>query len=654
MYLKKAIWILFSVIMIVAFQSLKTSPHEAAQETALIPRSLLFDNPVKAAPRLSSQGTMLAYLAPDANNVLNVWVKDLSRDEPERMVTCDIKRGIRNYLWQYNQEHILYIQDKDGDENWHLYQTSLLSGETKDLTPYEGVTVDIVAYNHDSPDEILIQMNHRNPNLYDVYRINLTSAEMKLDTENPGQVISWLADHSLHVRGSTSMTADGSTLISVREGVDTPWREVLSLDAMELGGELVGFSEDGNALYLLSSLGGNTVRLLQLEVKTGQLQLIQENASYDIAEVMINPLTHRLEAIGYEGEKYALQSLDPQLTADFNWLQQEMGNPFRIVSRDLTNQHWILAGISDVQPTRHYLYQRSNKDLKFLFSTQPALEKYVLSPMQPISYAARDGMKLYGYLTLPAGKEPKNLPLILMVHGGPWVRDQWGFDIGAQWLANRGYAVLRINYRGSDGYGKAYLNAGNREWGRKMHLDLLDGKQWAIDAGIADANKVAIYGGSYGGYATLAGLAFTPDEFCCGVDIVGPSNLITLMQTLPPYWSPLKAQMDLRIGSLETEPQFLQECSPLFKATQIKKPLLIAQGANDPRVKQAESDRIVEAMRQKNLPVEYLLFPDEGHGFARPQNRLKFYAASEAFLSKYLGGRHEAPSENENWQSLKR
>jgi dipeptidyl aminopeptidase/acylaminoacyl peptidase len=313
----------------------------------------------------------------------------------------------------------------------------------------------------------------------------------------------------------------------------------------------------------------------------------------------------------------------------------------------------VSYGVDD-GPVPFYVYDRTSRKAAFLFSNRPAQEKYRLAKMQPISFQARDGLKVHGYLTLPVGLEPKNLPLVLNVHGGPWGRDTWGLDNEAQWLANRGYAVLQINFRGSTGYGKAFVNAGDREWAGKMHADLIDGKNWAVKLGYADPKKVCIMGGSYGGYATLVGLTFTPDEFACGVDVVGPSNLVTLLSTIPPYWAPIKSLFKKRVGDLETEQDFLKARSPLFKADQIKVPLLIGQGANDPRVKQAESDQIVAAMRKNGKLVEYIVFPDEGHGFARPENRLIFYAAAEPFLAKCLGGRAEPPSDKEKADAFRK
>src|SRR6266852_8861676 len=479
----------------------------AAQEkltTPLIPREVLFGNPERADPQISPDGTQLGYLAP-VDGVLNVWIRTLGKAD-DRAVTADKHRGIRNFLWQYDNQHILYTQDLGGDENWRLYQTDIASKQTKDLTPFDKVRVDIVAYEWKFPGTILVQMNQRDPKLFDVHRIDLSSGKVELDTENPGDIQSWQADNALQIRGAQAQTPDGGTIVRVRDDSKSPWRELL-------------------------------------------------------------------------------------------------------------------------------------------FSNRPKLEKYKLSAMKPIEFTARDGMKLYGYLTTPAGVEPKSLPMVEFVHGGPWGRDEWGYNRYAQWLSNRGYAVLQINFRGSTGYGKQYVNAGDRQWAGTMHTDLLDGKDWVVKQGIADTAKVCIMGGSYGGYATLAGVTFSPDAFACGVDIVGPSNLNTLLRTIPPYWSTLLATFHKRMGDSE---QILKQQSPLFKADQIKAPLLIGQGANDPRVNKAESDQIVAAMRKNSKPVQYYVFPDEGHGFARPANNMAFNAATEEFLAKYLGGRLEPPTADES------
>lgn len=619
--------------------------------TELIPRKLLFGNPTKTSPRLSPDGTKLAFLAPDENQVLNVWVADAKQPGESVKITSDLKRGVFSYLWQFDQKGILYLQDKDGDENYHLYQTQIATQQTKDLTPYDKVRVQLVAYKKRKPQEMLIEMNLRTPALFDVYRLNLQTGELRLEETNPGNIYKWVSDRDLQIRATQSYTEDGGTQLRIRDSVEAPWQDLLWIGPDETCGDILGFTPDQKSLLLFSSLGGNTTRLLELEIATGGYKTIAEDPLYDLSHIKVNPKTYALEAVGVEREHLEWVAIDQELESEFRFLSDALKTPFDIVSNDQENDHWIISALSDQRTTDLYIYHRQTKELEFLFNTQPSLGKYALSAMTPISFQARDGMQLYGYLTLPTILVSRSLPLVLYVHGGPWTRDKWGFNPTIQWLANRGYAVLQINYRGSAGYGKNYLHAGDREWGGKMQTDLLDGKQWAISQGIANPKKVAIFGGSYGGYATLAGLAFTPDEFCCGIDVVGPSNLITLLQAFPPYWSVGKIWYSNCVGSLD-DPDFLRKCSPLFKAHQIKKPLLIAQGANDPRVKQAESDQIVQAMRSKGLPVQYLLFADEGHGFKRPANRLKFHAAAEKFLAKYLGGRVEKPSKQENWESL--
>jgi dipeptidyl aminopeptidase/acylaminoacyl peptidase len=625
---------------------------------ALIPRRLLFGNPEKTSAKISPDGTKLAYIAPDAKNILNVWVRDLKSKGQAHQVTADHKRGIRQFIWQFDNDHILYPQDKDGDENWHLYQTHIGTRETRDLTPFDGVKAEILSVDPLFPQKMLIKMNKRDPSLSDVYRLDLKTGLLALDTENPGDVIRWVADHRLQIRAALAYAKDGSLLIRVRDNGTASWRNLLTIDQDEIAPDdilgVITFADDNQSLYLITSLGGNTARLLKIDLSTGQKTVIAEDPHYDVTELLLDPKTYALEAVGIDRERYDWIVLDPQLKADFNEIFQQLKGPFNITSRDDLNQNWIVISQSDQHPNQFYLYRRQSKALEFLFSAQPDLERYPLSPMEAISFEARDGLALHGYLTLPQDLPPENLPAVILVHGGPWFRDSWGFNPLVQWLANRGYVVLQINFRGSTGYGKSHLNAGNREWGNAMHQDILDGRKWLVEKGYADPQRIAIFGESYGGYETLAALAFSPQAFCCGIDVVGPSSLITLLKTLPPDWAALRASFDARVGKLESDQELLKSRSPLFKADQIKKPLLITQGANDPRVKQAESDQIVAAMRRKHLPIEYLLFKDEGHGLVRPENKLKFYAAAEDFFAKYLGGRQEPPTLEENWESLKR
>lgn len=629
----------------------------AQQESkTLIPRELLFGNPIKAAPQLSPDSAKLAYLAPDKNNVLNIWIRDLGNtaQPPDKMITSDEKRGIRSFIWQMDSDHILYVQDKEGDENWHIFQTSLQTHQTKDLTPYDGVRASFVKADHHYPDEVLIQMNLRNKTLFDVYRLNLKNGELTLDTENTDNNIGWAADRNLKVRAAQAYASNGDMVIKVRDTIDSPWREFMTVPTIEGQTEVVGFSGDTQSIYILTSHHHDTTRIFKYPLNGGEAELIAADPHFDLSGLIISPTTYELEAAEVERERSDYILLDQKFGKDIDYLRSLNLGDVDLASRDLSNRQWIIAFSSDICSVRYYIYNRDTQKLDFLFSAKPDLDRYTLSPMTPITFEARDGMKIHGYLTLPQGKNPTNLPTVLYVHGGPWARDSWGYSPSIQWLADRGYAVLQINFRGSTGYGKSYLNAGNREWSKKMHTDLLDGKKWMIEKGYTNPDKVAIMGGSYGGYATLVGLTFTPDEFCCGVDCVGPSNLVTLLESIPPYWAPLKTIWNLRVGNLETEKEFLIACSPLFKVNEIIKPLLIAQGANDPRVKQAESDQIVSAMREHGRPVEYLLFKDEGHGFVKPENRMKYYAAVEQFFAKYLGGPSEPLSPVESLEGIRK
>jgi len=616
----------------------------------LIPRAVLFGNPEKASPQISPDGRLLAYLAP-SGGVLNVWVRTLN-GEDDRAVTDDRERGIRAFFWQQSSAHVLYLQDAGGDENFHLYQTDVSTGETADLTPFPNVRAQPLASDPAFPDVLLVSLNTRDPRLFDVYRLDLTTRVLTLDTENPGDVAGFSADNALQVRAAQVSLPDGGTEIRVRDDANAPWRVFLSWGPDEDGGGIVGFSPGDKSALVTHSIGANASRLLEMDLDTGESRVIAEDSEYDVGGTLHHPRTHALEAVQFVRARREWTALDPAIEADFVALSAVRHGDWSVISRDIADKTWIIAYLVDDGAVTYYTYDRLTKTATFLFSSQPALDGYTLSPMQPAEFPARDGLTLHGYLTLPAGLAPTNLPLVLLVHGGPWARDLWGYSAAVQMLANRGYAVLQINFRGSTGYGKRFLNAGDREWGAAMHTDLLDGKAWAIAMGYADPDRVAIMGGSYGGYATLAALAFTPEEFKCGVDIVGPSNLLTLLQTIPPYWEPIVAQFHKRMGRPDEE-EFLRSRSPLFSAHEITKPLLIAQGANDPRVKQAESDQIVQAMRAGGLPVEYLVFPDEGHGFARPENSRKFYAAAEAFLAEHLGGRAEPAGEGEGSEELR-
>ena len=604
----------------------------------LIPREILFGNPERTQPRISPDGTRLAYIAP-VNGVLNVWVGSVGGDDFEP-VTEDRERGIRLYFWAEDDRHILYLQDAGGDENWRLYSVDLESGKTRDLTPFDDVQAQVIDKSRHFPGEILIGLNRRDPRVHDAYRLHLDSGELEMVAENPGNVAGWVVDADFEVRGALTAKPDGGFDLLVRETGSEEWTTAAEWGPEDgLGSGPVGFTRDGRYMYLRDSRDANAARLVTLDLATGKIETLVGDERYDVADAMVNPDTHEVQAVAVERARAEWTVLDDDIREDFEAIQSLARGDFAVTSRDRADESWIVAFTADDGGASYYSYDRRSKKGEHLFDARPDLAQYDLALMQPISFNSRDGLTIEGYLTLPPGAEQENLPMVLNVHGGPWHRDGWGYDPEAQWFANRGYACLQVNFRGSTGYGKEFLNAGNKEWGAKMHDDLVDAVRWAVEEGVADPERVAIFGGSYGGYAALAGATFTPELFRCAVDIVGPSNLVTLINSIPPYWEPLKAIFTERVGDPETEEEFLKSRSPLFSVDRIGIPMLIAQGANDPRVKQAESEQIVAAMREKGIAHEYMLFEDEGHGFARPENRLKFYAAAEKFLAEHLGGR---------------
>lgn len=603
----------------------------------LIPREILFGNPERSRPELSPDGKFLAYIAPDENNVLQVWLRTMG-EGGDRKLTNDKKRGIRAFFWTYEPDCLIYAQDSDGDENWHLYLVNIQTNIVRDLTPFQGVLARVVQIEHTFPDRILVGMNLNNPQVFDVYEIDINSGAVELHTQNPGNIVSWTADSQYQIRAASASAPDGGFDLLYRDTPECPWETLRHWGPDEQGGPAF-FSRDGNTLYMVGNHDANAGRLIGWDVSTREETVMAADPQYDVGGLLVHPTTYKIEAVSFYKDKEEWHILDEGIREDIDAIKTIRPGEFGI-KRTLDDKLWLVSFVADDGPVYYYIYDRTSKAVTFLFTNQPQLEGLPLAPMEAIAYEARDGLTLHGYLTQPVGVETP-VPAVMLVHGGPWARDLWGYDPEAQWLANRGYAVLQVNFRGSTGYGKGFLRAGNREWGAKMHDDLIDGVNWLVENHVAPKDKIAIMGGSYGGYATLVGLTFTPEVFACGVDIVGPSNLMTLMESIPPYWEPLRANFYHRVGNLETEPEFLKSRSPLFFVDRIVKPLLIGQGANDPRVKQAESEQIVGAMKTAKKPVEYVLYSDEGHGFARPENRLHFYAIAEDFLAKYLGGRCE-------------
>jgi dipeptidyl aminopeptidase/acylaminoacyl peptidase len=615
----------------------------------LIERQKLFGNPTKAVGRLSPDGKWLAFIAP-RDGVLNIFVAPVNAPDSAKPLTAEKTRPIRSYFWAPDSKTILFVNDKGGDENFLLYGVDITTGAQKTLTPFEKTRVQVIGVSNQVKDHILIGLNNRDPKWHDVYALSLKDGALTKVLENNGYA-GFLADDTLTLRGASRPNAAGGTdffQIKNNKVDDKPFASTGLEDALTTSP--AGFTTDGKTLYWIDSRGRDKAALMAQDVATGTMSVVAASDKADIGGALSNPKTGKIEAYSVDYLKNEWTAIDPAVKGDLEFLEKNLKGDIQVSSRTYDDDLWTV-GVDPVSaPPAVYLYDRKAKSLKKLWVSRPELEGLPLSAMHPVEIKTRDGLTEVSYLTLPAGSDTKTagipdkpVPMVLVVHGGPWARDGYGFNSYHQWLANRGYAVLSVNYRGSTGFGKKYIEAANLQWGLKMHDDLIDAVDWAIKNGITTKDKVAILGGSYGGYATLAGLTFTPDTFACGVDIVGPSNLNTLLKTIPAYWEPIKLQFYKRMGDPTTPEgqKILNAASPLFKADAIKKPLLIGQGANDPRVNQAESDQIVKAMADKKIPVTYVLFPDEGHGFARPANNIAFNAVAEQFLAKNLGGRAE-------------
>jgi dipeptidyl aminopeptidase/acylaminoacyl peptidase len=614
------------------------------EPTGIIPRQALFGNPDHAAPAVSPDGARLAYLAP-WNGVINVWVRPLRGEGAATRVTASEARPVRGFSWAFTSGRVLYLLDTAGDENFHLYSADVDSGEALDLTPGEKVQAKLVKLSPDFPREALVAVNDRVPQLHDLYRIDIESGARRLVHENAEGLLFYHATDSLEPRLGRRMKRDGGMeILELRpDGTCAPFLDVPADDSMTT--LPVAFDKGGGAVYLVDSMGRDTSAMTIVDMGTRVSALIAIDERADLCDQIVHPTSGRLQAVAFNYERKVWKALDPGIEADFAFLREVADGDVEILSRSLDDALWTVAFLMDDGPQRFYLYDRPARRADFLFSNRPALDDLPLAKMRSAVVAARDGLGLVCYYSLPAefNDAPAPdlpLPMVLWIHGGPWSRDSWGYNPMHQFLANRGYAAMSVNYRGSMGFGKRHLNAGNLEWGRKMHEDVLDALAWAVGRGIADPARIAISGGSYGGYETLVGLSFSPEAFACGIDLVGPSSLVTLIETIPPYWAPLIEVFAKRMGDHRTEAgrAMLTERSPLTRADRIEKPLLIVQGANDPRVKRSESDQIARALEGKGVPVTYVLFQDEGHGLGRPQSNLAFAAMAESFLSMRLGG----------------
>jgi dipeptidyl aminopeptidase/acylaminoacyl peptidase len=682
----------FGVFSAAAAQPKEPMAAKTSTKVPLIPRSVIFGNPDKAGAQLSHDGKYISYLAA-VDGVMNVFVGpagDLAQAKP---ITSDKKRGIRQYFWAYNNTHVLYLQDVGGDENWKVFSVDVAAalagkpgGAAKDLTPFETIpgpdgqpmqvqtginpdgsavmttlrpTAQINNVSELFPHEILVGLNNRNPEYHDLHRVNITTGAMTLVLKND-QWAGVTSDDRFALRFAEKTTEDGGTeIFKLDDKLEGKLFEKIPLDDT-LTTALVGFDKTGEIVYMNESRGLNTSALMAVDVKSGQRSLVAADPKSDVGGTIVHPTLKTIQAVEFNYKKPEWRVLDPLIQPDLDFLAAVSPGVVGIQSRTLDDSKWIVSFMLDNGPARVFLYDRAAgpnpSSVKLLYVSRSKLEGVRLSSVQPVLIPTRDELEMVSYVTLPPDQDNDldgvpdfgPLPMVLLVHGGPWARDEWGYDGEAQWLANRGYAVLQVNFRGSTGFGKEFINAGNLQWSAAMHNDLVDAVTWAVMRRVAVQEKVAIMGGSYGGYATLVGLTFTPDVFACGVDIVGPSNLVTLLSSIPPYWAPIIEQMTRRVGDHRTDEgrKYLESISPLTFVDRITKPLLIGQGANDPRVKQTEADQIASAMLAKNIPVTYVLFPDEGHGFARPENRMGFYAITEAFLAQHLGGRAEPIGED--------
>ncbi len=629
-----------------------TTANNAADRVAaidLISRDDLFGNPVRAGGQLSPDGKWIGWMAPH-EDVMNVWCASFDDPDNARLMTHAKDRPIPQYFFSPDSKSMLYVRDKEGDENYLLYKVDIESGEDRCLTPFEKTRIKVIGGSETIRDKILIGLNNRNEQFHDVYLLDLTSGDMELVLEND-EWAGFVSDDSLTLRWAQKQNAaGGKDLHKIVDGVISPEPdEVIAMDDALTSG-VAGYTTDGKTLYWRDSRGRNTGALYAQDTETGERTLLAEDDRADIGGALSHPKTGEIQAYATTYLRTTWHCFDHGVKASLDWLREQLDGDFGVQSRTDDDTKWLVWNDPLTSPIRCFIYDREAEDLRLFYVTKPALEGAPLQPMHPREISSRDGLTLPSYLTLPGGTDEDGdgvpdepLPMVLLVHGGPWARDGYGFNRTHQWLANRGYAVLSVNFRGSTGFGKDFINAGNLQWSKAMHDDLIDAVNWAVEQGIADKDKVAIMGGSYGGYATLVGLTYTPDVFACGVDIVGPSNLETLLETIPPYWAPMVKQFHDRMGDPTTEEgkQLLKDCSPIYRADKIVKPLLIGQGANDPRVKQAESDQIVAAMEGHNIPVTYVLFPDEGHGFHRPENNIAFNAIVEGFLAGCLGGRAE-------------
>ncbi|MEP7249938.1 MAG: S9 family peptidase [Spartobacteria bacterium] len=599
-----------------------------------IPLRDFFKNPVSRGYDLSPDGTMLSFLQPWESR-MNIFVRPTAGGEAKR-VTSEKDRDIRNYSWKGNKL-LVYAMDDKGDENFHIKRVDLKGGEVKDLTPFPKVRSEIIDDLADiSETDLLITLNKRNPEVFDAFRLNVATGEMKMVAENPGKVDRWITDHTGIIRAATETDGVNASLLT-RPDEKTPFKKVLTTDFRESASPQF-YTFDNKNLYAVSNIGRDKQAVVTIDPTNGkELEKLFENPEVDVSALAYSKKRKVLTFAAFDTWKTERKFFDPQTEAMYKTLAEKLpGYEIEVVANDKAEDKFIVMASNDRSPGSRNLFDVKTGTLTKLVDVAPWLKEAQLAPMKPVEYKSRDGLTIHGYLTLPLGREAKNLPVVINPHGGPWYRDTWGFNPEVQFLANRGYAVLQMNFRGSTGYGRKFWEASFKQWGQSMQDDITDGVQWLIKQGIADPKRVAIYGGSYGGYATLAGVAFTPDLYAAAVDYVGVANMFTFMKTIPPYWKPFLDMFHEMVGDPVKDKAMMEAVSPVMHADKIKTPLFVAQGAHDPRVNKDESDQMVAALKKRGVDVEYMVKDNEGHGFHNEENRFDFYEAMEKFLGKHL------------------
>ena len=652
--------LVLSILLVVAFAA-----PVWAQQPPIIDRELFFGDPEIAGAQISPDGAFIAFIKP-FKGTRNIWVKKTA--EPfanAKPVTADTKRPIPSYFWSRDGKHILFVQDKAGDENYNVYAVNPADAPAagqdvpaaRNLTDVKGIRAIIYAVPRSEPDAMYVGMNDRDAAWHDLYKVKISTGERTLVRKNTERITAYYFDLKDQLRLATRSAENGDTEV-LRVDADK-FTKVYSCTVFESCGP-VRYHKDGERVYLQTNRGSgiDLIQLVLWNPTTGKEELVESDPlkHVDFGNALFSEVSDELIATTYDDERERIYWKDKAFEADYKNLQKQLpGKEIGFGSSTKDEKLWIIYANADTDPGSTYLYDRTTKKLTLQYQAREKLNRAYLAPMKAVKYPSSDGLDIPAYLTLPKGVEAKNLPALIVPHGGPWGRDSWGYSSFAQFLANRGYAVLQPNFRASTGYGKKFLDAGNKQWGDKMQDDVTWGAKYLIAQGIADPKRVGIIGGSYGGYATLAGVAFTPDVYAAGVSIVGPSNLITLLESIPPYWEQIRKLFYERMGDPNTpegKAQLLRQ-SPLTAASKIKTPLLVIQGANDPRVNKRESDQIVIALRDRGFPVEYMVAPDEGHGFARPVNNMAMFASTEKFLAKYLGGRYQETMTPEVAQRLK-